>query len=402
VTSQATALPARRLLTHFAARPEALTSLSLDQWDLILRQARRAGILARFAFQLDELGLIEDVPEAPRQHLIAARILALKHIRDVRWEVACVRQVLKASGVPLTLLKGAAYVMAELPAARGRLFGDIDFMVPRERIEEVENILLEADWVAADKDEYDQQYYRRWTHQIPPLAHYKRNTVLDVHHTIVQVTARTAVAADTLETANRPLSEDGLLRVLAPADMVLHSAVHLFNEGEFKRGLRDLLDLSDLLKYFGGQAGFWERLIERAETLGLTQPLYFTLRYQERLFDATFPDPIRQAARRWQPPAAKRAIFDALFLRALLPDHHSCDGPLTGFARWLLFARAHYLRMPLHLLIPHLLRKSFHRPPEDKEEDSRKRLQERIEQLLRLTPPPKIDAADAKVHEASD
>ena len=32
-------------------------------------------------------------------------------------------------------------------------------------------------------------------------------------------------------------------RVLAPADMVLHSAVHLFTEGEFSRGLRDLCDL---------------------------------------------------------------------------------------------------------------------------------------------------------------
>src|SRR3546814_1919124 len=98
----------------------------------------RAGILARLCFQLDELAALEKVPERPRRHLESARVLALKHERDVRWEVACAREVLADSGVPITLLKGAAYVMAGLPPARGRLFSDIDFMVPRDRIDRSE------------------------------------------------------------------------------------------------------------------------------------------------------------------------------------------------------------------------------------------------------------------------
>jgi Uncharacterised nucleotidyltransferase len=396
MTSRPIRAAVRGLLPRLLRQPEDFALLPLEHWDIVVRQARQAGILARICFQLDALGTLEQVPEKPRLHLEAARTLALKHARDVRWEVACVLRTLAKTGISIILLKGAAYLMSDLPPARGRLFGDIDFMVPRNRIEEVEEILLEADWIAADKDEYDQQYYRRWTHQIPPLVHYKRNTVLDVHHTIVQVTARMPVEADTLAIASRPLSEDGRLRALAPVDMVLHSAVHLFNEGEFDRGLRDLLDLSDLLKHFGGQPEFWELLAERAETLGLTQPLYFTLRYQERLLDAAFPDSIRQAVRRWQPSAAKRAYFDALFLRALLPDHHSCNGYLTGTARWLLFARAHYLRMPLPLLVPHLLRKSFYRPQQDKNAADRLRRQDQIEQILRLTPPSKNASGNTK------
>jgi len=53
--------------------------------------------------------------------------------------------------------------------------------------------------------------------------------------------------------------------------------------------------------------------------------------------------------------------MDGLFLRGLAPDHPSCDRPLTRAARWLLYARAHKLRMPLHLLIPHLVRKAIMR-----------------------------------------
>lgn len=355
----------RLLLPQLATRPEALARLSAAQWDIVIRQAMRAGISARLCFQLAETGTLDAVPERPRRHLESARTVALKHRRDVRWEVACVREVLQPLGIPIILLKGAAYALADLPPARGRLFADIDFMVPRDRIEEVERALLAADWVSTVKDAYDQQYYRRWTHQIPPLQHYRRSTVLDVHHTIIEVTARASVDADALAAESLPLDGDERLRTLAPADMILHSSLHLFSSGEFDRGLRDLLDLTDLLRHFGERPGFWEQLVARAEALQLTQPLYLTLRYRERLLGLPVPAPLRQAVARWRPSAGKRAVLDSLFMRSLLPNHSSCDGLFTPAARWLLYVRAHYLRMPVHLLVPHLLRKSFHRPQDD-------------------------------------
>src|SRR3546814_18104983 len=115
----------------------------------------RAGILARLCFQLDELAALEKVPERPRRPLESARVLALKPERDVRWEVACVREVLVDSGVQITLLKGAAYVMAGLPPARGRLCSDTDFMAPPHRIDEAERTLLHAGWAPAVKDAYN-------------------------------------------------------------------------------------------------------------------------------------------------------------------------------------------------------------------------------------------------------
>jgi hypothetical protein len=51
--------------------------------------------------------------------------------------------------------------------------------------------------------------------------------------------------------------------------------------------------------------------------------------------------------------------MDALFGRALAPEHASCADGLTGLARELLYIRGHWLRMPLHLLLPHLFHKAF-------------------------------------------
>jgi hypothetical protein len=54
-------------------------------------------------------------------------------------------------------------------------------------------------------------------------------------------------------------------------------------------------------------------------------------------------------------------LMDALYLRALRPAHHLADDRFTPLARWLLYVRGHWLRMPPHLLAWHLGRKSVRR-----------------------------------------
>src|SRR3546814_13386389 len=102
------------------------------------------------------------------------------------------------------------------------------------------------------------------------------------------------------------LDGDGQLRILAPADMVLHAAVHLFNDGEYDHGLRALLDIGDLLQHFGEQPAFWGDLAMRAEALGLTGPLQLTLRYLERLPGMPLPAEIPDATAPWQRPGERR------------------------------------------------------------------------------------------------
>ncbi len=156
----------------------------------------------------------------------------------------------------IVLLKGAAYLASGLPPSAGRVFNDIDLLVPLEKLDAVEALLDIAGWRLGEIDPYDDSYYRRWMHQIPPLTHTGRQTTLDVHHSIVPRTARVGHAsAAELYQRIRPIEGRPGFAVLAPEDMVLHSATHLFNEGEFHRGLRDLNDLDLLLRHFGSTAG---------------------------------------------------------------------------------------------------------------------------------------------------
>lgn len=352
----------RELAVLALRSPERLPGFTPAEWGLLVRQARNAGVLARLHARLEADGILPEVPEAARNHLEAARRIADKQLQSARWELAQIRAALEGSGVPVVLLKGAAYVAAGLPPALGRMFADIDILVPEAALETVEKRLMLHGWIAEKLHPYDQRYYREWMHELPPLRHCRRGTVIDVHHGILPRTSRYAFDSGVLHRDALSIDEDPESpRVLAPADMVLHSIVHLFCDGEYDRGLRDLCDIDDLIVHFSADPGFPARLAERAVELGLARPLYYALRWRHRLLGAPIPSDLEPALRAGAPGPVMGKVMDILLERAMAPSHPSCDRRFTGTARNLLYLRGHWLRMPPRLLLPHLARKAWRR-----------------------------------------
>jgi len=351
------------LLTPVLRAPESILSLSLPEWDLLIPQARQTGLLARLRFLFRSRGLMGACPDRVRAHLDSAWLVSEKHAAQVRWEISRIQHALVRIGHPVLLLKGAAYLMAELPPAQGRLFTDIDIMLPKERLDEAERLLFGHGWITTHQNAYDQRYYRRWMHELPPLQHIKRQTVLDIHHTILPLTARLKPDPEKLWAGAVGVDGQSCFKVLAPVDMVLHSATHLFHDGELQQGLRDLVDLDALMRHFGASPDFWTQLVSRAVELDLTRPLYYALQYTSGILGTPVPDSILSESGVGRPGALALPVMEYLFSRALMPDHPSCADRITGSAQWLLYLRSHYLRMPLYLLIPHLMRKSIIKHP---------------------------------------
>ncbi len=340
--------------------PASVQRFEATDWDLLVRQARAAELLARIAALLEQHGLLEGVPHGPREALASALALANAQHDEARREVAHVRAALASLDVRIVLLKGAAYVFSGVPAARGRTLSDLDVLVPRDRLAEVESALLLAGWATTHPSKYDQHYYRTWMHELPPLQHVRRQTMLDVHHAILPATARLKPDSGKLLSAAVPVGSSGI-HVLAPHDMVLHSLTHLFQNEELSHGLRDLSDVDLLLRHFGAASGFWEHLLERARELGLVRPLYYGLHQVHRILRTPVPLETLQATGQLGPRWPLRAVMDGLWSRALRPLHPSTTEPLTGTTLLLLYARAHWQRMPPALLARHLLIKAVAR-----------------------------------------
>ena len=225
---------------------------------------------------------------------------------------------------------------------------------------EVESALLFHGWAGVYTDPYDQRYYREWMHELPPVRHIERQAVLDVHHTILPLTARLRPDADLLRAAATAIPDHPGLKVLAPADMILHAAVHLFYDGDFARGLRDLVDMDALLLHFGTDAEFWPMLLTRARTHDVVRPLFYALYYSATVLGTRLPTEFLKEVRAAANPGRfNLRAMDWLLVRGLRPDHVSCALPGSRLARQLLYVRSHWLRMPPLPLARHLFHKAF-------------------------------------------
>lgn len=340
--------------------PAEAASWSPAQWDLIVRAGRSADLLARMADRLRAAGVAASVPPPVWRHFDAAWRMAERQHEELLHELRRLQPLFNRVGLPVVLLKGAAYVLSGLAAGRGRMVSDIDILVPRARLADAETQLMVQGWVSTKPDAYDQHYYRTWMHELPPMRHMRRGTVLDVHHALVPLSGRLPPRVDRFLADLQPVPGwDGVF-TLSPVDRVLHSAGHLYTEGELETGLRGLVDLQLLLQEGGADPGFWPGLLARAEVLGWQAPLAQALRQLQQVLELSLP-PAAQAWLDRQVPgrlgAIARWLLDAMYRRALLPDHPRFQDRWTGGSRAGLYLRGHWLRMPPHLLAGHLLRK---------------------------------------------
>ncbi len=314
------------LLARVLRDPAGALMLDTTGWTALIAIARAEQMIGTLAARLEGLAAPADVERI----LADARASAAQGQVVALWEVEAARRALAPLGVPVVLLKGSAFAAAGLRAGEGRSIGDLDILVPRTSLDAVETALLGSGWEWVKPDPYDDAYYRRWMHELPPLIHRDRDRMIDVHHTILPLTARitpdaAALLADSVEIAPG-------VRVLAPNDMLVHAAAHLFADGDLAGGMRNLWDVQCLVAQFGTQG-----LEARAAHHGLRREVARAV----RLAAALYGDP------------AALTLGDRLYLRRLTAR----DGwgratrPVTRLA---FYMRSHWLRMPPMMLARHL------------------------------------------------
>jgi len=345
------------LLVRIFRKERSLGQLQMAEWNLLISQARQSQLLGKLYYLAETQQAMNALPSPVFRHFQSARVRAEKQYRDFSWEVVNLKGAFSNSNYPLVFLKGGGYALADSSVHKGRLFSDIDLLVPYDAMTDAESRLAIHGWIGGKQDAYDQRYYRQWMHEIPPLRHVKRGSVVDLHHNILPRTTAACPNAKLLLEAAVPAETDSEVMVLSPLDRVIHSATHLFYEGELEHGFRDLLDLYDLLTELGADERL--ALVDRAKQLGLETPVYYALRYLRLILNMHGLESAIQRMHDYGFSLIGLSLMDALFCRALMPDHTSCNDRLTPFARWLLYIRAHWLRMPWYLLLPHLTRKAW-------------------------------------------
>ena len=327
-----------QLLVDALREPEMVLSLDGKGWADLISIARAESLIGSLAHRLANIAVPQQVTSVLKDAIQATDLARLQAI----WEADCARRALDPLHCKILLMKGTAYVAANLDAGIGRSIGDLDIMVARDRLPATEEALLNAGWEWVKPDPYDDQYYREHMHELPPLIHRDRDRMIDVHHTTLPLTAKPTPNADAMLDAAVQL--DSGLYVMAPADMLLHSVAHLFADGDLAGGLRNLWDIDRLVRQFSeADEEFWTILGLRAKLHQLVPHLARALRLAARLYDT----PV------YKYRAGHTKFADYLYIRRLLAR----DGwgrETRPFTRQVFYIRSHWLRMPPFMLARHL------------------------------------------------
>ena len=324
------------LLVRALRDPASVAGLDASGWNGLIAAARAERLIGTLAFRLDGV----TVPPALTPILSDARLDAAREARQALWEADRAAQALGDLSVRVVLLKGTAYAAAGLKAGQGRFIGDLDILVPVEAMAAVEQALIAAGWEWVKDDPYDDAYYRQWMHELPPMIHATRDRMIDVHHTILPLTARQTPDAVAMIADAVPV-EDGLF-VLSPEDRVVHAVAHMLADGDLQGGLRNLWDIHHLLADTD-----LDILASRAARHGLTSHV----RQAQRLAAALYG------------PGARLTLWDRL-IRARLLARNGWGRETRKALVFAFFLRSHWLRMPPLMLARHLWIKwrKGHRP----------------------------------------
>lgn len=277
-----------------------------------------------------------------------ARDRAARDNRRNGFECDRLARAFQGSGIKPILLKGAAYQMTGSRAGLGRRSSDVDILIPHHHLADAEAILRAHGYVdhGGTLNPYDQAYYRRYMHELPPLVHSVRRTVLDVHHALSPRTARIREKTDLIIDQAVDLGTTGL-QTLCPMDRFCHAALHSLYDGSFENPVRHLLDLCFLYEDLSQTDK--KSLIARAEMIGLMKPVRLALwllsTYRQDL------GPVSLEALDMPGSATLRG--------ALLRSIEA--GQASGLTALFLYARGHLLRMPFWQLSAHLIKKARRR-----------------------------------------
>ncbi len=106
--------------------------MTIEQWNDVVIAGRKCQLLGQLASRLHRENLLDTVPPQVRRHLELDLLTSCRRSESAMWEVASMRRAVNPS-LPLTFIKGCAYVLSGDRNATGRVFSDIDVLVSKLR-----------------------------------------------------------------------------------------------------------------------------------------------------------------------------------------------------------------------------------------------------------------------------
>lgn len=338
-------------LVRFYASPEHFVNNTADFTEFVA-QARDQAMLGSIYYYRNTVVPDIQFPDAVERHLISGKVYADKHHLGCFQELHELMRDLQSCNLKIIFVKGAAYKLRGLKFAQGRTFSDIDVLVPHNQFNDAVQALKNIGFVETALNEYDRNYYLKWSHQYPPLFHYIRGTGVDLHHGIIPTTSKTRIVTD--DYIDSAVKIRGLPYYL-PSDayLFIHAVVHLFLQEEHHKIAKDLCELNELGRALSLAGGWPAELWRSADKSGATEVVFIALTVLRHLFKQDWPTQILRnffGSR----PSIVRVLWHKSVLTCLLKPDAKLTYQIAAFS-W--YCRGHLHKMGFVRLLRHSLTK---------------------------------------------
>jgi hypothetical protein len=333
--------------------PATASAFTAKQWQVLVLILRNQQLLACYSSRFKQAGVFELIPTQTQRHFLNADVLAENHKKQVLFEAFELQRELAGKYQYLIFLKGAGYSLSGAQVGDTRIYNDIDILTDKGSIDAIEKRLCLLGWLSEELTEHDEKYYRKWAHEIPPLRHGKRGTIVDIHHNIVPIISGRHLDADKFA-SNSVTTKDGY-QILSFAAMTLHSLIHLFFNEDVKKGYRDLIDIHNLMTHHS-ENDYWRTILSLAKETGFQMELFLACRYASKILQTVIPEFVQDELSQLCPWYI--VLLDFMYEKALKPNHPVCQPRFFKVAEFMILIKGHFQKMPLHILIYHLLTKA--------------------------------------------
>jgi hypothetical protein len=336
-------------LISFIREPEMARGFTSDDWNRLISQARFHELMVLIHNLLQQRELMHDAPREIEEILRGYSNRQAYLTTLFEWEIGKIRPLVEQVTYPVLVLKGMAYLLARLGTWKSRAFADIDLLVAPENFEDFERRLQGAGWQFKEMTDYDDRYYREWSHASPPLINQLSGIELDLHHHVSAPISDQPIDTERLIDKKVAIDDSVFFR-LGDADLILHCANHFIYFDNLQGRFKDLV----LIYFILGESAddqIWHSLDKRAQALGLGPTFYYLVRLLQYYFDIEVPQFIET---RTKDNAIRKAVL-WLLINSLTPRR--ADGFGLKLIGMLLIARYQWSRYPVHILVYHVLHK---------------------------------------------
>jgi hypothetical protein len=286
-------------------------------WDQIREQAVSLGLAPVLFRNISDARLRSICPQTFLSRLGRASHIALYLAMHRREELVKILDLLSRTGIEPVLLKGAALASTVYEDPALRTMNDLDLLMRDSEIPAAARALQALSYrqlyrsSLADPGKREAFYGKH--HHATPLIAPRGRAIVELHRHIVSMGEDGFYDVEKIRARARRITIEGRPALVpSPADLVLHTCLHLSYSDRFVGKLRDLIDLHETISIYGDRID-WGAMLSEIPSEAAARCLYSCLDLARRLYGTPVPEDFLHELRR----ASRLGILGIHLLRSL-------------------------------------------------------------------------------------